>query len=330
MKKHFYTTLLLTVLFCTTIIGQKRLLWIGDETRAEDKPIVDFLKADGYTVTSVTGGTFNTAPYATAAGYENYDAIYFSELSGSSDLNNFKTAGFPIPSVVNKGHVAKTGKWDLVADNDAQLFDPDAGTITDDIKSFIITDNTHYITSVFESNQDIVWTTIENKDEARAMGANLSENIDGAVELLKIKDAKYLGFYNLWAIPANSIIKSTSDMITANLVYFPTFIPAMEFATDDLKTLIKRSLEWATGSAVGVADKNSIDLNTRVFPNPASGLVTVSFKGKATKVVLSSITGQKVAEFVPEGTKLTFETSKFNKGLYFITVGNETVKLIIE
>ena len=331
MKKHFYITLLFTILFCNTFFGQTRLLWVGEETRSEDLPLVNFLKSNGYTITAITGGEFTAVDYASADAYQNYDAIYMSEIVGSSDLSNFKTAGFPIPCVTNKGHVAKFGKWDLVSDNDAYIFDPDPGTITDDIKTYVIKNATHYITKVFSENQEVVWTTVADKDNARSMGAKLGETIAGAIELATIKDSKYTGFPSLWAIPAGSKIKSNGTIFTANLVWFATFSPAMAFVTDDLKTLVKRSLEWAiNGDVPSAIDENTIHLNTRVFPNPASGLVTVAFKGKAKTVVLSNFTGQKVAEYIPEGNIVTFETSNFDKGIYFITVKNETVKLIVE
>lgn len=58
-----------------------------------------------------------------------------------------------------------------------------------------------------------------------------------------------------------------------------------------------------------------------VYPNPASDFVTVSGEGLSTVSVFNAL-GQKVDEFVGEGTQCKIATGNYENGIYFVKVNN--------
>lgn len=330
MKKIYKITLFLIVLLLSNAaFSQYNLLFVGDPI-SHDSLLIPYLESEGYYVTGITDDDF-AAGYATADAYSGFDAIFISEIVGSGDVVNYKNAGFPIPCVTTEGYVTRNERWDFITDNDVQFKQASGAEITDDIKTLVITDGDHYITQGYGIGAEVDWTTAPI-DNLGVTGSKLDENIVGVLKLGVYKDASMADFPTLWAIPDGSIVASSGTTIPVNIVIFGAIAPGLaEFATEDFNNIVKRSLEWVTGNEQMVnINENVIRLNTKVFPNPALGLATVTFIGNATSVVLSDVTGQKVTEFIPEGNKVTFETSNLAAGVYFVTVENETIKLIIK
>lgn len=330
IKQYPFTMFFALLLVSKISYGQTNLLFVGDVVGTEDTPLYEYLSQQGYTITDVTGAAFNSTTYESADAYSNYDVIFISERVGSSEAIPFKTAGFPIPCVTTKGHVVKAGKWDLIVDSDAQFFDLDAPNVTDNIKILVINNADHYITNIYTENHEVTWTTA-TKEQSRGSGFKLDQTIDGAIQLGSYKDVGMAGFPTLWAIPEGSKIIATESIIPVNIAIFGAATGGLgEFATEDFNTIIKRSLEWVLMEPTSIIQENANRLNTQVFPNPASGLATVTFNGNATSVVLYNLIGEKVAEFVPKENKVTIETYNYTPGIYFVVIENETLKLIIK
>ena len=340
MKTKLYKiTLFFTVLLLSkAALCQYNLLFVGSAEESGDVELIAYLEGEGYTITAITTDDFKLDAYKAAAGYASYDAIFISEIVGSSDVLNYMEAGFPIPCVTTEGYAVRTNRWQFITNDDTEFKQASGGEFGDEIKIMVINNVDHYITKFYPENAEIAWTNKPDLEELGVTGSMLDNNVPDAIQLATYKDASMADFPTLWAIPENSTVTSSGVTIASRIVIFGAINPGLgEHASDGYYNIIKRSLEWVTNNyeeepepePVNIST-NEIRLNMLVFPNPATNLVTVTLNRNVTSVVISNLIGQKVAEFFPEGNKLTFETRSFASGIYFVSTENETVKLIIK
>ncbi len=282
MKTKIYTTLftLTFLFFFGNMFGQYSVLYLTSaENNLEDSLLIDFLGYEGYDVTLVLSADFKAAPYDTPDAYADYDVLFVSESIGSSDANNFKTAGFPIPAVSTEGYGVRTGRWDFQDVTDETTFlQISSSVVTEDAKTLVILDNEHYITMDYDLYDEIVWTSVEGLTSMGVTGFNL-DNVDGAIALGQYKDASFADFNSLFAIPEGSeIIAGTlgGTYIESNIVMFGVIAAAMQYPTEDYKNIILRSIQWATDNRVAVENELA-DFNVKVGPNPTTGSVNFSF-----------------------------------------------------
>ena len=150
MKTNFTKiTLLFLFIFSNTIFAQNILyigLHTGDELLPADSALIDYLEYEyGFSITVVSGADFATTPYAAAANYNKYDAIYISETLGSSQVVNFKEAGFPIPCVTNEGYAVRTDRWGFLMDDASEFIQPSGTARTPEALTLVIQDVDHWI-----------------------------------------------------------------------------------------------------------------------------------------------------------------------------------------
>jgi hypothetical protein len=87
--------------------------------------------------------------------------------------------------------------------------------------------------------------------------------------------------------------------------------------------------------AVGVNEVEN-DINFNVFPNPSNGVFNINFSSNEennVNLTVKNVVGQTViTETVNVSGKTNHQISltDYSKGIYFLTVGSETVKLIVE
>jgi hypothetical protein len=78
------------------------------------------------------------------------------------------------------------------------------------------------------------------------------------------------------------------------------------------------------------AIRNYTDPNrVNVFPNPASGMITVANIG-SDEIRIFNLAGQEVLQFIAAGRIMNLDVSGLNKGMYLLKSGDSTAKLMIE
>lgn len=302
MKIKYFTLIFALCIISLHVVAQKNILFVGvdgDVSGTPDYYLIDeieYAELD-YSVTYISGPDYKADDtYKTAAAYASYDAVFFSESCGSADIIGYKDAGFPIPTIVTEGFAPKSDKWGLIvkdAEYHQQVNSDEIEYIdgtTDPKPGFlIITDNTHYITSVFTENYELDWTTDEERGSGLAgCGVNFTENIPDAVPLANYSLAFMSDYPMMWAIPDGATLVSDPAVTMPNMVFIGTFIATLgEFATDDINTVFIRSLQWAMDDMTAISEHNPSITTTYAIlsPNPARDEAKISFHLQEASVV---------------------------------------------
>jgi hypothetical protein len=100
-------------------------------------------------ITVVHGDEYALEPYAAAANFNKYDAIFISVTVGSSQIVNFNEAGFPIPCVTNEGYAVRSDRWGFLSDDAAEFIQPKGTARTADAFTLVIQDVDHWIADRF-------------------------------------------------------------------------------------------------------------------------------------------------------------------------------------
>lgn len=304
-KLYYFILFFSALLIVRTAVGQINLLYVsGNVASEEDTRFVNYLTPQGYNITLVDDGDFATN-YTTADAYADYDAVFISEIVGSGDVIAFATAGYPIPCVTTEGYVARVGRWDWITDNAVEFHQIEGTEIDEDVKTLIIDDTEHYITSIYEEGEEVVWSTDADVSDIGVTGFTIDVTMSDVVQLARYKSAALQSFPSLWAIPEDAAVSHTAAVIPVRIVVFGTHANGLgEFATDQYDMIMERSLEWVTDNLNPVkdfVDKQGYDL--MIMPNPASGAVKLSFTLDASgkvQINIYDITG-KMMETVESG-----------------------------
>jgi len=79
------------------------------------------------------------------------------------------------------------------------------------------------------------------------------------------------------------------------------------------------SSQWLCGQmSVGINEISS--LQARIFPNPGSGVFTISSSHNIRSVEISDLSGKLLQTFVGQNQDLSFDLSAYPKGLYFVKI----------
>ena len=307
MKTKLYKICLFLAVFLLSnaAFGQINLLYVsGDTTTVIDANTVEYLTPQGYNITFVDDGTFSTN-YTSADAYTNYDVIYFSEVCNSGDVVAFATAGYPIPCVSAEGFCVRTNRWVWITDDGTEFLQLAAPNLDDDLKTLIINNNEHYITSIWEEGEEVDWSTDTDISTIGVTGFSLDITMSDVIQLASFKSVAMENFPTLWAIPEGASINDAGTVIPVKIVVFGVHGEGLgETAADGFYTIIERSLEWVTDNLNPVEDfidEKGFDL--RIMPNPTSGIVNLSFALNASgkvQIHIYDITG-KLMETVESG-----------------------------
>jgi hypothetical protein len=331
MKTKIYylaTTLVLILLCLNTRAQAKKILFLSNVNPPvpADSLIVDSIKLWGYDVVPVNTDEFAVADYAS------YDALYISESIGSSGANPFQVAGYPIPCLCSEPYVVRSNRWGWIDHSDTTLWARhDAGT---DALTTVITDNTHYITRGYTTNEEVQWSTATEYAAVPSFIAyDISGAVSGAVPLAKSKAPELTtaaGLHNLWAIPEGSTVTDiTANPVTLKrMVFFNTHTEALTVGTHTagLYNIIHRSLQWILKEdpALAVQKLESGFSSVNLLANPVRDLGIISFHlEKPGMVSFSAVNmlGQRTELSVKESysagrNEISFNTSELNAGIY--------------
>ncbi len=89
------------------------------------------------------------------------------------------------------------------------------------------------------------------------------------------------------------------------------------------------ALDVTTDIATSVSENVAAE-ELRVFPNPASELLTVSNIQNGSQVMLFDVAGNLVLKHEVYGTELTLNVGELNSGIYIIKVGSNTTRVVIK
>lgn len=298
MKTKLSTLFLIVGLANVVVTAQKNVLFVGvdgDVSGSPDFYLIDelFYAAPDYTITFLSGPDFAADDsYKEASGYSGYDAVFFSESAASGDLIPYKDAGFPIPAVCTEGYAPRTDKWALITNDETQHDQINSDELEGDNATITITDNTHYITSVFGAGYELDWTTDTERGSGLAgCGFKLKENIPDAVPLGSYSLSYMADFPSLWAIPDGSRLQSDTTISLPRMAFIGTYITTLgEYATEDINTVFVRSLQWVMDDLDNTAVPSVTTSSIQVvpFPNPARDEVSFLMNlDKASEVGLT-------------------------------------------
>jgi hypothetical protein len=104
----------------------------------------------------------------------------------------------------------------------------------------------------------------------------------------------------------------------------------------DASTYIYKAEDMVNVSGIdllttGIADP-VLDERVRIYPNPSSGSVQIIVDGslRGNIAIITDVTGRQLAKLPVIGDRLHLDTQYFPAGLYLVTIGNVTGKLVVE
>ena len=281
MKRLYKITFVFLAIFFVsgTLFAQKNLLFVGKTDEVSDTRLMEFLDLQGYSITFVTEDDFKAAtPYNEAFAYDGFDAIFISEIIGSSSANNFKTAGFPIPCVSAEGYCVRKDRWDLITDNDTQFKQASSTELNADVLTLIINDVDHWIANIYGPQYTLVWSTAEDPTGLGVTGCKLNENVVDAVPIATYQLDVMAEFPSVWAIPEGATLISDNTVTLPNMVIIGTIAPGLgDYATQEFNELVVNSLMWVTRDYEAEKVNDLQQEALRVWPNPTNGVAHISF-----------------------------------------------------
>ncbi|MEX0987882.1 MAG: T9SS type A sorting domain-containing protein [Bacteroidales bacterium] len=355
--KNFYSQfsviLLALLLVAADANSQKKILFVGRDALGDyqsDQDMVDSMIAWGYDpVFWDSNGEYDvgTGPDFNPLDYANYEGVFFNETVDSKAVARFASDGYPLPCINLEGYAVATGndRWAWISDNGAELFQtPDAGGTADD-QVFVVADNSHYITEIFDVGEEIVWSTA---DIATDIAANRPVSImevnvtyDGKLGTMKSHAAQD-NFWNLATI--DDMDGTENRMVFWGLNHIGLNGEAQDgsYGTPDFFTMIKRASAWAydgAESSTSVEAVKSDPLSLSTYPNPAEEKVTIRFHSASQSdftATLFSITGQQMEVITRAAVSginhLSLDVNKFPAGIYHLKLqieGNVAVSKIM-
>lgn len=356
--KRLYTRLMVLsmalVLLASDGFGQKAILMVGRDvlgTYQSDQDLFDSLTAWGYAPEFWnSNGEYDvgTGPDFNPLDYSKYEAMFITEAVDSKAMARFATDGYPLPCVNLEGYAVATGndRWAWLNDNGAELLQSAEGAATADDQIFVIKDNSHYITEVFNVGDEVAWSN-STVDVGLIRPVSIKEvNVTYSAKLGQMKShAGSADFWNM--VTVDAIGPSDNKMVFwgVNAVGLNGDAATTgSYGTPEFFTLIKRACAWAwddAGSGVSVKTVQPDPLALVAYPNPASGEVTVRFSapsaGQST-AILYNVAGQMVDRFqrrTVAGTNFLYlDAEQYPAGIYQLRVdleeGSAVTKVVIQ
>ncbi len=351
--KKLYTKLffLLMMLMITSayVSAQKTLLYIGREDPPDgfqmDRDLIDSLTSWGYTINYITSPNYATS---NADIYTGNDGVFISETVNSSDMTNFGARdNYPLPCVNTEGFTPRSDRWAWITDNATEFYQAATDAGTEDEKVIVIKDNTHYITKIYDAEQEVTWSNASGTDIAATRAVSIKEvNVPYSAKLAKTK--AYASEDDFWTM----VTIDSSATFPNNMFFWGMVGPGINgvdqlqhLGTQAFFTIIKRACEWTYNLIPHITnvELNTLDnTNLVAFPNPATVRATIRFNASETQraiVTLNDITGKELEVLmdkkVQPGNNFVFpEVSKYSAGVYLIklSIGDKTqfTKLIVK
>ena len=123
---------------------------------------------------------------------------------------------------------------------------------------------------------------------------------------------------------------------TTSLVYYPNMhSPNANYYTARTP-MVRLSFDPAFATNVGINDVANNKVNFDVYPNPSTGEFNINLNkdmGATVNLMVKNVVGQTIInkQIAVTGNQVeTISLAGYDKGVYFLTINNETVKLIVE
>ncbi len=270
-----------------TIGAQPKILLVGDvgkinDIMPSDSIVIEYLKAQGMEVTWVADDNVEVT-----YDYSPYDAVVFGESMSSSKVVAFGTTdSYPAPCVTMEPLSVRDDKWAWISNREEHFQENRKKLLGWD--KLQITDETHFITNVFEKDQVITWSTADTTSwELFAYGLDLASYIPDAVPLATNMSSG-TSFPCLWALEQGTSIpggKTLDHRMVVNGTHSKGIaIDDDENAeygkiciTDDFLTIIHRSVRWVLGAEVGIGNYEIRSADVSIYPNPARDEAILKF-----------------------------------------------------
>jgi hypothetical protein len=357
MKKfnsRFLITVLMLAVTSVLVLGQKKVLFIGRSQYIEvadyqsDRNLYDSLAAYGFEMTYLWNDTYKEA---TEYDYSGFDGVFINETVDSKAMAPFGPArdNYPLPCVTLEAWAVAPDqdRWGWIAIPNDDLIQPGGGEATEDNTIIVILDNSHYITEIFQNNEEVKWSNATGADLTNTGTIVIREvNVEYSGKLATIKaNIDDTQFYNLVTI-------DKSDDFPNNMVLWGINAIGLdggqnigqEYGTQEFFEIVKRACEWAYDAmpaGTAIEDHVMIGYQLVAFPNPASVKTTIRFNVPSNgpaKVTLYDVTGQQTDVLLDKniqvGNNFIFlDVTNYSRGVYFVKLQfeerTEFTKLVI-
>jgi hypothetical protein len=337
MKKIYLLTsmiIVLSIFSASVLLAQdKTLLVVGAQATADahllDGPTVDSLESWGFGVIYSEDGAFGQS---TEDILTDIYGLVLCESMSSGTATNFKSWGYPVPCLNMELYLPQEGNWGWLTSDTEQFSRHEGGAsgdATEDDEFMIIKDNTHYITEIYDVDEEIRFTD----------PPSVTDNIHGVIQEATVEHESNLAKLKsypedewwflftveapesgenmvLWGYNAQGMIGSTADGV---------------YATQDFWTIMRRSAQWVFDEEEEEEQPEDVKevlvnrYNLKVNPNPAWGITFARFHataGSNAVVSVLSMIGQEI-EVIYSGevnnTKnIPFDVSGYPPGMYFL------------
>jgi hypothetical protein len=342
------------IMFSAFIYAQERnILFMGREAtpdiHAADKDAVDSLTALGCTVTYIDDSDYGQLDAGDLSVYDGMHGMYISEPVSSGTTINFREDrhNYPVPCMNLEIYTPRMDVWGWINDNNTEFIRNEAGGTEDD-KVIIIRDNTHYITEIFDVDQEVVWSTTSYTGD-NLPGSVKEVNVEYAAKLAQLKSfADQEDFWHMFTIDADEGLPNRMFVwgvheVGLNGTDASAYLE--HTGTEDFWKIFRRAAQWTFDmipEETSVKEKYLDDYCMHAFPNPASGIANIRFLAAEpddATVTLFNVTGQQVQVLYDKRAKagynfVSFDTGEYPAGIYFaiLQIGEHTLttKIFIE
>jgi hypothetical protein len=358
MKRFYFRLITLSLalmVFAADGFSQKSILLVGrgNYDNQSDDDMFDSLTAWGYApvfwtsenIEARVDDDFNDLDYSL------YEAIVINESVDSKSMREFGTSDdYPLPCLNMEGFCVATtsDRWAWV-DGDA-IMQTASGGGTPDEQIFIVKDNSHYITQVFNIGDEIPWSnsTVE-VEEIRPVSIQ-EGTVPFSAKLGQMKS--HAGSADYWSMitvdeiggPGNKLVFWGVSGVGLDGLSDNTGVSSGSYGTPKFYTLVRRSLEWIldeTGGGVSVEAPLAEQMELVAYPNPASDRVTIRFRSLNAQpytATLYNVAGQQV-DLLKKQTHagrnyLFLDANKYPSGIYQMRIdmeeGTAITKVVIQ
>lgn len=326
--------LLIAVLFVAVAHAQnKKVAVISQSLPADDAIVQKFLDEiggmDGYTSEHLPMADMATATWT------NWDAAIVTENGGSSSMQAYGDAGWPLPVVHLKSYALYKGTYPILSDANFVSGDKSSDLIAGST-DLIVKDNAD-ILSCWDADEVVTWTDGYNTTigtgagEAHVQGFDLSAASNPSADVVAASSVLAETGQTL-SIP-QFMWKVEENSLTKRVVAWGIHHDFLEYATDDFYTILKNAVMWVLGNEAditcGVSGyKDLTSASFQVYPNPVIDKVNINSAGLISDVNLVDITGKTIMKIQDVNQqRLQIDMSKLSRGLYVIhltTIEGET------
>ncbi len=346
--KKLYGIMFMLVLLSAFGYGQKKILFVGRDALgayAADADQFDSLAAWGYVPEYIMSSDFKTSDITV---YDGYYGIFLSETISSSDVTAFgATHNYPRPAVNLEGYAPRVDRWNWLTDNATQFFQTADGTGAENDKIIVIKDNSHYITQIFNVDDEVAWSTATGTDMAQNEPCSFKEvNVPYTKKLAINKaHADKADFWTMITIDSSATFPNRMFLWAMNAVGLDGDGQLLHLGTPEYFTILKRACDWAFDEIEEPSSvpKNlsQIDYELVAFPVPSSDQVTIRFNAPnpvAARITLFNVAGQQLEILLEKSARtgnnfVVLDANKYPGGMYYVKLEiegrTEFAKIII-